>query len=374
MIKEKLNLLPTSPGCYLMKDEKNLVIYVGKAKDLKKRVSSYFTGSHDKKTQMMVSLVKDFEYIITSSETEAFILEMNLIKEHLPKYNILLTDDKTYPFIAISYEKNPKIYYTRDLRPKMAKYYGPYPNAKAAKATVDLLNRMYPLRKCKRLLKAPCLYYHLGQCLAPCINRISSETYKEITNKITSFLKGNVVDEIKNFEKKMLEASELLDYEKAKEYRDIISDLNVIKEKQKMMNDLYEADVIGYANLDDKLSIQVFHIRDAKMVERNAFFFEEKGDVEENFLSFVGQFYLNNNNPLPKELIMPEADYSVLPDEIKSKIIIPKRGRKKELLDLVKVNALDKLKSSLKVIELKLKKEENLEKSLKETFGIMMLL
>lgn len=370
MIKEKLKSLPNKPGCYLMKDVNNKIIYVGKAKDLSKRVKSYFVGSHDKKTQMMVSLVKDFEYIITSSETEAFILEMNLIKEHLPKYNILLTDDKSYPFIGISYEKNPKIYYTRDLRPKRAKYYGPYPNAKAAKATVDLLNKMYPLRKCNKLPKKPCLYYHIGQCLAPCINDISNETYKEIIDKINLFLKGNVVGEIKDFEKKMKASSICLDYEKAKEYRDIISDLNVIKEKQKMMNDLYEADVIDYVSLEETLSIQVFHIRDAKMVERNAFLFENETDIEEAFVSFLGQFYLNNNNPIPKEIILPELDYLFLPDEIKSRITIPKKGRKKELLELVKDNARDKLKANLEVLEKTVKKFENIKEKLKEMFSL----
>ncbi|MDD3382301.1 MAG: excinuclease ABC subunit UvrC [Bacilli bacterium] len=370
MIKEKLKSLPNKPGCYLMKDVNNKIIYVGKAKDLSKRVKSYFVGSHDKKTQMMVSLVKDFEYIITSSETEAFILEMNLIKEHLPKYNILLTDDKSYPFIGISYEKNPKIYYTRDLRPKRAKYYGPYPNAKAARATVDLLNKMYPLRKCNKLPKKPCLYYHIGQCLAPCINDISNETYKEIIDKINLFLKGNVVGEIKDFEKKMKASSICLDYEKAKEYRDIISDLNVIKEKQKMMNDLYEADVIDYVSLEETLSIQVFHIRDAKMVERNAFLFENETDIEEAFVSFLGQFYLNNNNPIPKEIILPELDYLFLPDEIKSRITIPKKGRKKELLELVKDNARDKLKANLEVLEKTVKKFENIKEKLKEMFSL----
>jgi len=370
MIKEKLKSLPNKPGCYLMKDVNNKIIYVGKAKDLSKRVKSYFVGSHDKKTQMMVSLVKDFEYIITSSETEAFILEMNLIKEHLPKYNILLTDDKSYPFIGISYEKNPKIYYTRDLRPKRAKYYGPYPNAKAARATVDLLNKMYPLRKCNKLPKKPCLYYHIGQCLAPCINDISNETYKEIIDKINLFLKGNVVGEIKDFEKKMKASSICLDYEKAKEYRDIISDLNVIKEKQKMMNDLYEADVIDYVSLEETLSIQVFHIRDAKMVERNAFLFENETDIEEAFVSFLGQFYLNNNNPIPKEIILPELDYLFLPDEIKSRITIPKKGRKKELLELVKDNARDKLKANLEVLEKTIKKFENIKDKLKEMFSL----
>lgn len=370
MIRDKLQTLPSKPGCYLMKDQDGNIIYVGKAKDLSKRVKSYFVGAHDKKTSVMVSKVSDFEYIITSSETEAFILEMNLIKEHLPKYNILLTDDKSYPYIAISHDRNPKIYYTRDLRPKRAKYYGPYPNAKAAKATVDLLNKMYPLRKCNKLPKKPCLYYHLKQCLAPCINQVSVEEYKEITDKINSFLKGNITGEIKEFEKRMLASSGALDYEKAREYRDVINDLNLIKEKQKMMNDLFEADAFAYCSDGDNISIQVFHIRDGKMVERAVAVYKILTEDFDAFLSFIGQFYLTNNNPVPREIILPPGDYEVLPEEVKSKITIPKMGRKKELLDLVKFNASDKLSATVIQRELKQVKQSKLEADLKELFAL----
>ena len=186
-IKEKLKELPKKPGCYLMKNKNGEIIYVGKAKILANRVKSYFVGSHDAKTTKMVSMVRDFEYIITGSETEAFILEMNLIKKHRPKYNIMLMDDKRYPYICISNEAHPRLYYTRDLN-KKAKYFGPYPNAKAAKDVVEMLNKIYPLRKCFKIPKKECLYYHLGQCLAPCIKEVKKEEYSEITNKINHFL------------------------------------------------------------------------------------------------------------------------------------------------------------------------------------------
>ena len=184
LVREKLKSLPIKPGCYLMKDENNQIIYVGKAKILANRVKSYFVGAHDAKTTKMVSCINDFEYIITGSEKEAFILEMNLIKKHRPKYNIMLMDDKRYPYICISQERHPRIYYTRDLN-KKAKYYGPYPNSKAAKDVAILLNKIYPLRKCNKIPKRECLYYHLNQCLAPCINEVDEKTYDEMTSKIT---------------------------------------------------------------------------------------------------------------------------------------------------------------------------------------------
>lgn len=341
-IKEKLKELPKQPGCYLMKNVDNEIIYVGKAKILANRVKSYFVGGHDAKTTKMVSMVNDFEYIITGSETEAFILEMNLIKKHHPKYNIMLMDDKRYPYICISNEKNPRLYYTRDLN-KKAKYYGPYPNAKAAKETVELLNKIYPLRKCFKLPKKECLYYHLGECLAPCINKVKEEEYLEITDKINRFLKGNVSDEIKRLKALMYEASEELNFEKAKEYLDIIKNLELISEKQKMEGEMLDSDIFGFYEKDGYLSIQVFHIRSNKMVERNGVLLEIMGDMEEMFLDFLGQFYFVNNNPIPKEILLPSIDICYIDERIKNKIIFPKKGKKKELVDLVTFNAKEKI-------------------------------
>lgn len=359
-IKEKLKELPKQPGCYMMKNINDEIIYVGKAKILANRVKSYFIGSHDAKTTKMVSMVNDFEYIITGSETEAFILEMNLIKKHRPKYNIMLMDDKRYPYICISNEKNPRLYYTRDLN-KKAKYYGPYPNSLAAKETVDLLNKIYPLRKCFKIPKKECLYYHLGQCLAPCINEIKEEEYLKITNKINHFLKGNVSDEIRRLKSLMYDASEALNFEKAKEYLDIIKNLEAISEKQKMEVKMLDTDIFGLYEQDGFLSIQVFHVRSNKMVERNGVLLEKMGDTNEMFVEFLGQFYFVNNNPLPKEILTEEFDISFLDERIKNKIIFPKKGKKKELVNLVTVNAKEK-------IDVLLRQEENKNK---RTLGAM---
>lgn len=354
-IKEKLQTLPKKPGCYLMYNGDGEIIYVGKAKNLFNRVRSYFTGSHDAKTTKLVANIVNFEYIITSSETEAYILEINLIKKHQPKYNILLTDDKQYPYILVSDEQHPKLYYTRDLN-KKGKYYGPYPNSYAAKEIVDLLNRIYPLRKCRKLPKKECLYYHLGQCLAPCINQVLPNQYQEITSEIHSFLKGNVKELQRKLEILMTEAADNLKFEKAIEYRKLIEDLKVINEKQKMELDIEDTDVFAYYIDKGYISIQVFHIRGKKMVERNGFLFEIMEDAEEMFINFLGQFYLINNNPIPKEILIPEVDISSIDEILSSKISIPKIGKKKEYIELVKENAKEKLDILIKQEQTKYEK------------------
>lgn len=350
-IKEKLKELPKKPGCYLMKNENGEIIYVGKAKILANRVKSYFVGSHDAKTTKMVSMVRDFEYIITGSETEAFILEMNLIKKHRPKYNIMLMDDKRYPYICISNEAHPRLYYTRDLN-KKAKYFGPYPNAKAAKDVVEMLNKIYPLRKCFKIPKKECLYYHLGQCLAPCIKEVKKEEYSEITNKINHFLKGNINDEIRNLKELMYQASDNLEFEKAKEYLEIIRNLEVISEKQKMELDMLDTDIFGYALKENYISIQIFHIRNSKMVERSGFLFEVMEDEKEMYANFVNQFYFVNNNPIPKEIVISDIDIELIDERIRNKVLFPQKGKKKELLKLVTENALEK-------VDIKILKEAN---------------
>ena len=350
-IKEKLKELPKKPGCYLMKNEQGEIIYVGKAKILANRVRSYFVGSHDAKTTKMVSMVRDFEYIITGSETEAFILEMNLIKKHRPKYNIMLMDDKRYPYICISNETHPRLYYTRDLN-KKAKYFGPYPNAKAAKDVVEMLNKIYPLRKCFKIPKKECLYYHLGQCLAPCIKDVKASEYSEITSKINHFLKGNINDEIKSLKELMYQASERLEFEKAKEYLEIIRNLEVISEKQKMELDMLDTDIFGYALKENYISIQIFHIRNSKMVERSGFLFEVMEDEKEMYANFINQFYFVNNNPIPKEIVISDIDIELIDERIRNKVFFPQKGKKKELLKLVTENALEK-------VDIKILKEAN---------------
>ena len=341
-IETKLATLPKKPGCYIMYDANGEIIYVGKAKNLLNRVRSYFRGSHDTKTTKLISNIADFEYIITSSETEAFILEINLIKKHNPKYNISLTDDKQYPYICISDEEHPKLYYTRDLS-RPGKYYGPYPNSYAAKEVVDLLNRIYPLRKCRVIPKKECLYYHIGQCLAPCINEVKQSTYDEITANIHKFLKGNVKDLQNKLEEMMYEASENMKFEKAIEYRNLIADLNTISIKQKMELDIEDTDVFSYYVEEGYLSIQVFHIRGRKTVERNGFLFEIMDSAEELFINFLAQFYLIKNHPIPKEILIPDIDISSVDESLKKYLTIPKIGKKKEFVDLVYVNAKEKL-------------------------------
>lgn len=354
--KEKLLSLPKKPGSYQMKDKDGTIIYVGKAKNLYNRVNSYFRGAHDAKTSKMVSLVDDFEYIVTSTETEAFILEINLIKKYNPKYNILLTDDKSYPFICVTNELHPRIFYTRNLNLK-GKYYGPYPDSRSAKEIVDLLNKMYPLRKCNVIPKKECLYYHIKECLAPCINKVTSEDYRDILSKINSFLRGNIKEEINSFTLKMNEASMNLDFEKAIEYRNILESLKVLNEKQKMQVDILDSDIFNYVCVNNKVSIQVFHIRNGKMIERNGFLYDLIGNVEDVFVEFIMQFYIVNNNPLPREIIVPKLEdeslYELLNEEIGSKVFIPKQGRKAELLELVRVNASERLEQLEKSRETK---------------------
>lgn len=345
-IKDKLQELPKEPGCYLMKNINAEVIYVGKAKNLSNRVKSYFVGAHNAKTTRLVMDIVDFDFIITSSETEAFILEINLIKKYRPKYNIMLMDDKLYPYICISNEKHPKVYYTRDLK-KKGKFFGPYPNAKAAKTTVDLLNKIYPLRKCQKIPKKECLYYHINNCLAPCINNVNENEYEQIINKISMLLRGNVKDEIKRLKEKMQAYSENLEFEKAKEVLNIIKDLEVISEKQKMETSMQDSDIFNFDIMNEYMNIQVFHLRESKVIAKNSFTYEVMQENIEMFVNFIVQFYLVNNNPIPKEIIVPDIDLNLFPDEIRNSIVIPKKGRKKELLDLVLKNIHNELENTI---------------------------
>ena len=326
-----------------MKDEANEIIYVGKAKNLYNRVRSYFVGSHDTKTTKLVSMIKDFEYIITSSETEAFILEMNLIKKHNPKYNIMLTDDKTYPYICVTDEAYPRLIYTRDIKKKLGKYYGPYPNAKAAKDIVDMLNKLYPFRKCRILPKKECLYYHIGQCLAPCIKSIDSKQYDNMRNKVNNILKGNTKSEIKTLHLLMEEASLKLNFEKAIEYRNLLNDLNVLSEKQKMSGYNLDTDVFGYYFDEEHISIQVFHLRDGNLIERRGQLFDNFGNAQDIFEEFIYKFYYIQNNPFPQNIIVSRGDQEALEKSLDRVITIPQRGKKLQLVKLVEDNAKNKV-------------------------------
>ena len=291
-IKNKLAILPDQPGCYLMKDRQGTIIYVGKAKVLKNRVRSYFTGSHDGKTLRLVNEIEDFEYIVTSSNIEALILELNLIKKHDPKYNVMLKDDKTYPFIKLTAEKHPRLLITRKVKKDKGKYFGPYPNVTAANETKKLLDRIYPLRKCNTLPDRVCLYYHLGQCLAPCVNEVEEEEYKRMVEEINRFLNGGHIEIKKELIEKMHEAAEALDFERAKELRDKIAHIDVTMEKQKMMtNDFIDRDVFGFANDKGWMCVQVFFVRQGKLIERDVSIFPVYDEPEEELLTYLGQFY-----------------------------------------------------------------------------------
>lgn len=352
-IKEKLAVLPDQPGCYLMKDKHGTIIYVGKSKVLKNRVRSYFTGAHDGKTQRLVREIVDFEYIVTTSEIEALILEMNLIKKYDPKYNVLLKDDKTYPYLKVTGERHPRLIVTRNVKKDKGKYFGPYPNVIAARETKKLLDRLYPLRKCNTMPDRVCLYYHMHQCLGPCEFKVTKQTNDEIVQQITSFLNGGHKEIKKDLKQKMLDASEELDFERAKELRDQIEHIESVMEQQKMtMNDQVDRDIFGYSYDKGWMCVQVFFIRQGKLIERDVSLFPFFDDPEETFLSYIARFYLHQNHPYPKQVLVPVAtNVDVLEGAIDTKVMIPMRGRKKELVELAMKNAKISLEEKFALIE-----------------------
>lgn len=306
-IRNKLALLPDLPGCYLMKNKEGTIIYVGKAKVLKNRVRSYFTGSHNGKTQRLVADITDFEYIVTSSNMEALILECNLIKKHMPRYNVQLKDDKTFPYLKITNERHPKLEVTRRVLKDKAKYFGPYPNAYAAQSTKKLLDRMYPLRKCGVLPKEICLYYHMGQCLAPCEKEVEKAQYDEITQSIASFLGGGYEAVKKDLQQKMQEAAEELYFERAKELRDQIIHIEAVMEKQNINTaDTKDRDVFGYAVDKGWMCVQILYMRQGKMIQRHSSAFPFYGEAYSDFMSYVTQYY-SENPALPQEILLPDG-------------------------------------------------------------------
>lgn len=343
-LRVKLALLPEKPGCYLMKDEQGHVIYVGKAKVLKNRVRSYFTGSHDGKTQRMVSLIADFEYIVTDTVAEALVLECNLIKHHTPHYNIMLRDDKTYPYIKITREEHPRLEIVRRVQKDKALYFGPYPNAGAAAETKQLLDRLYPLRKCKKLKTKVCLYYHIGQCLAPCEFKVDEQQYQAITKEITDFLQGGHQKITEELRRKMETEAEQMHFERAAELRDLVVQIGRVMETQKVtMDDTVDRDVFGAYADKGHLSVQVFMMRSGKLVERSATVFRHYNGEAEDLASYVAQFYFSNPD-LPKEVWLPfdsasDAEFDGLSEFLHAKILTPKRGKKHELVELACQNA-----------------------------------
>ncbi len=351
-IKNKLNVVPMEPGCYLMKDRNDQVIYVGKAKKLRNRLRSYFTGAHDAKTTRLVGEIRCFEFIVTSSETESLLLELNLIKQYQPRYNILLKDDKSYPFIKITKEKYPRLLVTRTVKQGTGKYFGPYPNAYSAQETKKLLDRIYPYRKCDKMPDKLCLYYHIGQCLGPCVYDVDLSKYAQMTKEITDFLNGEDKTILKSLEERMLTASESLDFERAKEYRDLIQHIQNLTNKQKIMSsDKTIRDVFGYSVDKGWMCIQVFFIRQGNMIKRDTTMIPLQQTEEEEFYTFIGQFYSLNQHILPKEVHVPRnLDKEMIQSVVDTKIVQPARGPKKDMVDLAAHNAKVSLNNKFELI------------------------
>lgn len=339
-IKAKLALLPERPGCYLMKDDTGKVIYVGKAKVLRNRVRSYFTGSHDGKTQLLVSHIDDFEYIVTDTVVEALVLECNLIKHHAPYYNILLRDDKTYPYIKITREEHPRLEIVRKVQKDKAAYFGPYPDARAANETRQLLDRLYPLRKCKTLKPKVCLYYHIGQCLAPCEFVVDESQYRDIVREISEFLTGGHEKITEELARKMDIEAEQMNFERAAELRDLMQQIGRVMERQKVtMTDRIDRDVFGYYCDRGFMSIQVFMIRQGKMVERAATVFRHHGEDSEDVASYIAQFYFENPD-VPREVWLPSGiEDEALQEFLGNRMHVPKRGKKHQLVEMACHNA-----------------------------------
>lgn len=372
-IKQKLALLPDQPGCYLMKDAQGQIIYVGKAKILKNRVRSYFTGSHNTKTELLVSEIADFEYIVTESNVEALLLEINLIKKNQPKYNILLKDDKTYPFIKITNEKYPRLLITRKVLKDKAYYFGPYPNVGAANETKKLLDRLFPLRKCQVLPKEVCLYYHMHQCLAPCVFQIDPEEYEKMVQAIRRFLGGDYQEIRQEIVEKMTQAAEDLQFEKAAEYRDQVKAIDTIMTRQKMtQTDFVNRDVFGYYVERGWLCVQVFFVRQGKLIQRDVTSFPIYDEPEESFLTFIGQFYQKDEHIIPNEILIPEEiDYESVASLVDCKVTQPKRGDKRKLVFLANKNAQVALQEKFALIDKKQEKTIGAVQVLGEKMGIV---
>lgn len=333
-IKAKLNLCPTEPGCYLMKNKSDQVIYVGKAKNLKNRVKSYFTGAHNEKTTRLVLEIVDFSYVLTNSERESLILENNLIKQYLPKYNIRLMDDKTYPYIELTQEEHPILRVVRKKKPK-GRIFGPYPNVYAARETVRLLNRIYPLRKCDTMPKKVCLYYHIGQCLGPCEFKVD---YKDYINDVVKFLKGDTKEVVDKLKIQMEQASMLMQFEKAIEFRDMINHIDSTTEKQIInLNDFKDRDAISFAFNQDDIAIEILKMRQGKIVDHEQVVFSYVGEYKETLLSYLQQYY---ETYIPEELIFSSRfDLKDLEPIFSKKALIPQRGDKKKVVELASKNA-----------------------------------
>lgn len=372
IIEHKLALLTDLPGCYIMKNKEEEIIYIGKAKNLKNRVRSYFRGEHVGKTKRLVEDIVDFETIVTGSDKEALLLEVTLIQKHQPKYNIRLKRGTSYPYLKITNEKDPQLVITSDVEKDGGHYFGPYPDVWAASETKQLIQKIYPLRKCNGHQSRACLYYHLGQCIGPCDHEVTKEEYDAQIRRIRSFLNGNVTDIKRDLKDKMQEAAEDMNYERAAEFRDQISYIERTVEKQSIIsNDFTPRDFFNYYMDKGWISIQVFFVRQATLIKREATMFPIIDTPEEELMGFILQYYQDSNNQVPKEVYVSETvDTALLEETLETKVLIPKQGRKKELLDLTGKNSELALKEKFRLIEMKERKTTGAIEELSDILGL----
>lgn len=371
-IENKLKLLPDLPGCYMMKDINSRIIYVGKAKNLKNRVRSYFKSSHEGKTAKLVSEIRDFETIITSTDKEAFLLEITLIQKHKPYYNIKLKRGTGYPYIKITHEKDPQLKIVSQVKKDGGYYFGPYPNVYAATETLQLLQKVYPLRRCNGYQKRPCLYYHMGQCLGACFKEVPQSEYEKQIKKIKSFLNGNVSKIKKELEQKMKTASENLEFERAAEIRDQIHYVEMTVEKQKIIsNDNTPRDLFAFYMNKGWLSLQIFSIRQARLMKREKRLFPCIDTPEAELESFILQFYNQKNRILPKEILVPSGmDKETLSEILGIPVKTPQRGQKRDLLEMAQKNARLVLEEKFRLLELDERKTTGAMNEITDVLGL----
>ena len=369
-LQKKLELLPDNPGCYLYKDNIGEIIYVGKAKNLKNRVKSYFTGTHNKKTQTLVSKIEDLEYIIVNSEKEALLLENNLIKKYRPYFNIRLKDDKSYPYLMITKEEHPRLLMTRKYKKNNKNiYFGPYVDIKSATEVKKILDKIYPLRKCNPVEKRPCMYYQIGECIGPCAKKITADDYKSQISKIKSFLTGNTKEILTDLQSKLQEHIKNLEFEAAGQIHNYIKSIEVSVQNQVVADSTnVDRDYIGFTFNNDYICIQIFLSRLGNIIERKVEYFNLYDTPEEILYSYLLQYYALNK--LPKEIYIDEVDDNLLSDVVDCKVIIPKRGNHRKILDTVKENATYYLNNNLAIEELKERKLQVTLNNIAEKLGV----
>ena len=369
-LQKKLDLIPENPGCYLYKDNIGEIIYVGKAKNLKNRVKSYFTGTHNKKTQTLVSKIEDLEYIIVNSEKEALLLENNLIKKYRPYFNIRLKDDKSYPYLMITKEEHPRLIMTRKYKKNNKNiYFGPYVDIKSAAEVKKILDKIYPLRKCNPVEKRPCMYYQIGECIGPCAKKITSEDYKVQISKIKSFLTGNTKEILTDLKNKMENHIKNLEFEAAGQIHSFIKSIEVSVQNQVVSDsNNVDRDYIGFTFNNDYICIQIFLSRLGNIIERKVEYLNLYDSPEQILYSYLMQYY--SINKLPKEIYIDEVDEDLLSDVVACKVIIPKRGNHRKILDTVKENASHYLNNNLAIEELKERKLQVTLNNIAEKLGV----